>query len=41
MRGMTGVFTPEPTPRPLGVYFWRPTTSLVLAVDALFAGKEV
>jgi hypothetical protein len=38
---MTGVLTPEPMPRPLGVYFWRPTTSLALAVDALFAGKGV
>jgi exodeoxyribonuclease V beta subunit len=40
MRGMTGTLTPETTPRPLGVYFWRPTTPLVLGVDALFAGKD-
>ena len=38
-RGMTGHSTDEPTPRPFGVYHWRPATELVLALDALFAGK--
>lgn len=39
VRGMTGHSTDEPTPRPYGVYHWRPTTDLVLALDALFTGK--
>ena len=39
IRGMTGHSTDEPTPRPYGVYHWRPATALVLALDALFAGK--
>jgi exodeoxyribonuclease V beta subunit len=39
IRGMTGHSTDEPTPRPYGVYHWRPETALVLALDALFAGK--
>ena len=39
IRGMTGHSTGEPTPRPYGVYHWRPETALVLALDALFAGK--
>jgi exodeoxyribonuclease V beta subunit len=39
IRGMTGHSTGEPTPRPYGVYHWRPETTLVLALDALFAGK--
>ncbi len=39
IRGMTGYSTGEPTPRPYGVYHWRPTTALVLALDALFAGN--
>lgn len=39
LRGMTGHSTDEPTPRPYGVYHWRPATELVLALDALFAGK--
>ncbi len=39
IRGMTGHSTDEPTPRPYGVYHWRPTTALVLALDALFAGN--
>jgi len=39
VRGMTGHSTDEPTPRPYGVYHWRPATALVLALDALFAGK--
>ena len=39
VRGMTGHSTDEPTPRPYGVYHWRPATELVLALDALFAGK--
>ena len=38
-RGMTGHSTDEPTPRPYGVYHWRPATKLVLALDALFAEK--
>ena len=38
-RGMTGHSTDEPTPRPFGVYHWRPATELVLALDALFAEK--
>ena len=38
-RGMTGHSTNEPTPRPYGVYHWRPSTELVLALDALFAEK--
>ena len=36
---MTGHSTDEPTPRPYGVYHWRPATELVLALDALFAGN--
>ena len=39
VRGMTGHSTDEPAPRPFGVYHWRPATELVLALDALFAGK--
>jgi exodeoxyribonuclease V beta subunit len=39
IRGMTGHSTDEPTPRPYGAYHWRPETALVLALDALFAGK--
>lgn len=39
IRGMTGHSTDEPTPRPYGVYHWRPATALVLALDALFAGN--
>ncbi len=39
IRGMTGHSTDDPIPRPYGVYHWRPTTALVLALDALFAGK--
>ena len=39
IRGMTGHSTNESTPRPYGVYHWRPTTELVLALDALFAGN--
>ncbi len=39
VRGMTGHSTDEPTPRPYGVYHWRPATELVLALDALFAGN--
>ena len=39
IRGMTGHSTNEPTPRPFGVYHWRPATALVLALDALFAGN--
>lgn len=39
IRGMSGHSTDEPTPRPYGVYHWRPATALVLALDALFAGK--
>jgi exodeoxyribonuclease V beta subunit len=41
LRGMTGFSTDETTPRPYGVYHWRPTTGLVLALDALFAGRSV
>jgi exodeoxyribonuclease V beta subunit len=40
IRGMTGHSTDEPTLRPYGVYHWRPATALVLALDALFAGKD-
>ena len=40
MRGMTGAVTNEPTPRPFGVFHWRPATTLVLALNDLFAGKE-
>jgi len=39
VRGMTGHITDEPAARPYGVYHWRPATELVLALDALFAGK--
>jgi exodeoxyribonuclease V beta subunit len=39
VRGMTGHSTDEPAARPYGVYHWRPATELVLALDALFAGK--
>lgn len=40
LRGMTGLMTEEDRPRPFGVFHWRPSTSLVLALDALFAGEE-
>jgi exodeoxyribonuclease V beta subunit len=40
LRGMTGLMTEEQQPRPFGVFHWRPSTSLVLALDALFAGEE-
>jgi exodeoxyribonuclease V beta subunit len=40
LRGMTGFNTDEATPRPLGVFHWKPTTALVLALDALFAGRN-
>ena len=40
LRGMTGFNTNEATPRPLGVFHWKPTTALVLALDALFAGRN-
>lgn len=40
LRGMTGLMTEEDQPRPFGVFHWRPSTSLVLALDALFAGEE-
>jgi exodeoxyribonuclease V beta subunit len=40
LRGMTGFSTDEATPRPFGVYHWKPATALVLALDALFAGRS-
>jgi len=40
LRGMTGFNTDEATPRPFGVYHWKPTTALILALDALFAGRN-
>ena len=40
LRGMTGFNTDEATPRPFGVYHWKPATALVLALDALFAGRD-
>lgn len=39
IRGMIGFETNESPARPYGVYFWRPPTKLILALDALFAGK--
>jgi len=41
IRGMIGFETNESPTRPYGVYFWRPPTNLVLALDALFAGKPL
>ena len=41
IRGMIGFETNESPARPYGVYFWRPPTKLVLALDALFAGKPI
>ena len=38
---MIGFETNESPARPYGVYFWRPPTKLVLALDALFAGKPI
>jgi len=40
LRGMTGFSTDEAMPRPFGVYHWKPATALVLALDALFAGRS-
>ena len=40
LRGMIGIETSEPEKRPYGVYFWRPETELILALDRLFAGKS-
>ena len=39
IRGMIGFETNESPARPYGVYFWRPPTKLILALDALFAGR--
>lgn len=39
IRGMIGFETNESPTRPYGVYFWRPPTKLILALDALFAGR--
>ena len=39
VRGMIGFETNESPARPYGVYFWRPPTKLILALDALFAGR--
>ena len=39
IRGMIGFETNESPARPYGVFFWRPPTKLILALDALFAGR--
>jgi len=39
IRGMIGFETNESPTRPYGVYFWRPPTKLIIALDALFAGR--